>query len=286
MLASEGAPGILTPSPRTQDRLSLIEELLDAALSALRQGTLEPLIRQRPLAARWLMRRFLPIVEGTAGNAWAASSDAAQAPALLLRWLVTQLRPDLEPSLNAIDDDAWLNLVAWRPVLALMCHHRMIEVPAFPARYRKRAGEAAVDNLCGLWDVGPSTFYRYVERGKHQMAQIAMEAPSVSRRMALRRFVMSELDCIGVRASDVERVAWHVRQAALLRRRGDSSSALWHAVQARAIDLALDILRSLAAELAGQVETDALVERVAALAESPRAQFDLWQARARARANS
>lgn len=281
MIATDAAQDSPAPLPDVLDRLSLIEELLDAALAALRQGTLELLIHQRPLAARWLMRRFSAIVQGTAGDALAMQADASEVPALLLRWLVTQLRPDMEPRLDGIHDEAWLNLVAWRPMLALMCHHRLAAVPAFPGRYRKRADEAAVDNLCGLWDVGPSTFYRYVERGKHRMAQIAMESPlSVGRRLSLRRFVLATLISRRHWSSDSERVQWHVRQAHTLRQRGDPVSALWHALQAFDAELATDILRTHAPMLAGEPETDALIERLAALPAATRNRFDLWQARA------
>ncbi|HEY6512792.1 MAG TPA: hypothetical protein VI032_12470 [Burkholderiaceae bacterium] len=281
MIATDITGGAAAPVPRALDRLALSEELLDVALAALRQGTLDLLVRQRPLAARWLMRRWLPIVKGTFGQAWGPQSDATDAPALLLRWLVTQLRPDQEPRLDGIDDEAWLNLVAWRPMLALMCHARLAVVPAFPARYRRRADEAAVDNLCGLWDVGPSTYYRYVERGKHHMARIAVEAtPNVARRLSLRRFVLSELAARRTWDGEAQRAAWHREQVPRLRQRGDPSSALWHALQAGDANLATDALQVHAAALAGEPETDALIERVAALPMAPRALFDLWSARA------
>jgi tetratricopeptide (TPR) repeat protein len=281
MIAPDAADGAATPRPAVLDRLSLTEELLDAALAALRQGTLELLVRQRPLAARWTMRRFLPIVRGVFAEAWNPQAEVSDAPALLLRWLVTQLRPDQEPRLDGIDHDAWLNRVAWRPMLALMCHARLAAVPAFPERYRKRAEEAAVDNLCGLWDVGPSTFYRYVERAKHHMAQIATEAPPpASRLLSLRRFALAELASRRVWIDDAQRVEWHRRQAQRLRQRADPVSALWHALQAMDGELAADTLRTHAAALAGEPESDALVERVAALTLSVRARFDLSSARA------
>jgi tetratricopeptide (TPR) repeat protein/DNA-binding transcriptional ArsR family regulator len=281
MIATDAPDGAGPPLSPSFDPLALTEELLDAALSALRQGTLELAVRQRPRAARWLMRRLLPIVEGTFGEAWSAQAAVSEAPELLLRWLITQLRPDLEPRLDGIADEAWLNRVAWRPMIALMCHVRLATVPAFPARYRKRADEAAVDNLCGLWDVGPSTFYRYVERGKHQMAQIATESPlGVARRLSLRRFVAAELALRHLWTDEAGRLAWHRAQVHRLRQRNDAVSALWHSLQALDADLATDTLRTHAAALAGAPETDALVERAAALPMGARARFDLWAARA------
>ena len=281
MIATDAAQGSAVPLPNALDRLSLIEELLDAGLTARRQGTLELLVRQRPRAARWLMRRFVPIVQGTAGDAFTVPADAVSLADLLLRWLVSQLRPDLEPRLDGISDEAWLNLLAWRPMLALMCHYRFAPVPPFPARYRKRADEAAVDNLCGLWDVGPSTFYRYIERGKQQMAQIAVDSPlGVARRLSLRRFVLEALASRAQWSDEPTRARWHARQADQLRQRGDPSSALWHALQAADARLAADILRVHATALAGGIETDALIERVAALHTSTHVRFDLWLARA------
>ena len=38
--------------------------------------------------------------------------------------------------------------------------HGYLAVPDFPRVYRRRNGEAALDNLCGLWNVGASTVYR------------------------------------------------------------------------------------------------------------------------------
>ena len=263
------------------DRLSLVEEMLDAALTALRMGTLELLIRQQPRAARWLMRPFMPLLAGSAGDELSSTHEPSVAAATLLRWLVSQLRPDQEPRLDRIDDEAWLQLLAWRPMLALMCHYRLADVPPFPGRYRRRADEAAVDNLCGLWDVGPSTFYRYVERAKHQMAQVALEAPaSVVRRLALRRFVLGDIERRGRWVDDEARCQWHRQQAGALRTRGAAVSALWHALQARDGELAADILGVQAAALAGEPETDALVERASALPIEARSRVHLWLGRA------
>ncbi|HEY6354579.1 MAG TPA: hypothetical protein VIY30_08830, partial [Burkholderiaceae bacterium] len=140
-----------------------MEALLEVALNAQRNRSLSDLLNQRPRAARWLLRRYMPIVRGTAGDALEGEHTAVDAAVVVLRWLVTQLRPDLEPSLEQIDREAWLNQTSWRPMLAVMCHAGMAAIPDFRDRYRRWAGEAAIDNLCGLWGVGPSTFYRYLE---------------------------------------------------------------------------------------------------------------------------
>jgi len=108
--------------------------------------------------------------------------------------LITQLRPDAEPTFERIPSDAWLKLTSWRPMLAVACHAGAVRVPEFRERYRRRQDEAILENLCGLWNVGPSTFYRYQERGKRTMAHIALEWPlAATRRLSLRQFVVSEL---------------------------------------------------------------------------------------------
>jgi hypothetical protein len=144
--------------PAVQDAVALASTLIDAALVAQRAGTLEELVRQRPRAARWLMRRFQPLVIGTVGDALEVEQPLVLAADLLLRWALTQLRPDREPSFDAIDSKAWLDLTAWRPMLAATCYAGVLAVPEFRERYRRRADEPAIENLCGLWGVGPSTF--------------------------------------------------------------------------------------------------------------------------------
>lgn len=267
--------------PTSRARYRLVEAMLDAALSAYRAGTLDELLRQRPLAGRWLMRRHGSLVGDAVGD---SSDRAAALPAasavVFLRWLVTQLRPDLSPTLSHIEREAWLNLTSWRPMLAVMCHAGLAEVPEFRDRYRRRNGEPAIDNLCGLWGVGVSTFYRYLERGKRAMAQIVLESPpSAASCLSLRQVCLADamarlqLDAAGL-------AQWHQLRATQAIARRDAASALWHSLQAGDAEAFLSTLTTHAAALAGEPETDALVERLAATPLGPRQRFDLWMARA------
>jgi tetratricopeptide (TPR) repeat protein len=258
----------------------VVEALLDAALNAQRGGTLSELIHQRPRLARWLLRHYLPIVRGTAGEMLDGEHALVDAAGIVLRWLVTQLRPDLEPSLDRIDREAWLNQTAWRPMLAVMCHAGLGTIPDFRDRYRRWAGEVAVDNLCGLWGVGPSTFYRYLDRGKRLLAQAVLEAPlGVPRRIALRRYVQGE---VLARLPDdpLVRSRWHGRQAERALARRDLIAALWHQLQGGDHAAFVALLHDRANELAAEPETDALVDRLAVDALTSRLQFDHWIARA------
>ncbi len=264
-----GAPG---------GRLDLVARLLDAALQAERNGNFLDLVQQRPGAAQWLVRRHERLLRGTAGEAMPADALALMAR-WLLRWLVAQLRPDGEPHLDGIPDAAWLHLPAWRPALAVGAVAGFVAVPDFPRHYRRRSGEAALENLCGLWGVGQSTVYRLMERARRQMAQMALEpAASAKRRLSLRAAVVGEL----MRARrDVDGLcspAWHVRQAESAQRDGDAASALWHLWRADAWPRFAKILYGRASELVLVPETDALVERALALTLPPPVTVDLWLA--------
>ncbi len=277
---SPPSPAPQSPGPAAP-RLELVLALLDLALQAQRNGTLDELVRSRPRAARWLLRRHAQVLRGTAGDALAAGDTTPQLAALLLRWLTTQLRPDAEPGFDGIDEEAWLQLPGWRPMLAMASIAGWLRVPDFPRQYRRRSGEPPLDNLCGLWGVGPSTVYRTLERARLLMAQALLEpAPDALHRLSLRRFVLTELQARQPWAGEAERTAWHRHQAALAEGARDPASALWHRWQAGDVAGFVMSLRQHAGALAAAPETEALVERVAAGALTPRLQVDLWLARA------
>ena len=261
------APPLASPSV-TALALALAEALLDAALQAQRTGALDELVRTHPRAARWLMRRHLRTVRGTAGDALAEPA-LPRIAALLLRWGVAQLRPDAAAGFDGIGDEAWLRLSSWRPALAMAAHAGLLPVPDFPRIYRRRPDEPALDNLCGLWGVGPSTVYRLLERGRQGLATLAVGAlPDAAQRLSLRAAVLRDLQGRGL-ATDA---AWHTRQAVDAQAAGDAVSALWHRWRAGDLPGFTETLRQRAGALAAEPETDALVERVAAGLLSPREQ--------------
>jgi tetratricopeptide (TPR) repeat protein len=268
------------PMAGASARQALAEDLIDAALGAWREGSFAPLVQRRPLAARWMMRRLRRVLRGTVGDVLGPEGDLATEAQWMLRWAVTQLRPDREPHFDAIGIDEWLRRPAWRSMLAVMCHSRMATAPDFPQQYRRKPGESAADNLCGLWDVDPSTFYRYIERGQRALAALVSERPSVPQRLSLRRYLAAEISARRRWKDDRERVGWHRRQADAASAGDDAASALWHALQAADGAAATRIVVQHAAALAGEPETDALVDRVAALMLNPRQRLDLWLARA------
>ena len=271
-------PTAAAPAEGPAGRLPLVEALLDFALQAQRTGALAELVRAHPLAARWMLRRYRRLLIGSAGLA----GERLEPPRLaagLLRWLVTRLRPDAAPGFEGIGEPAWLQLSSWRPMLATACHAAYLAVPDFPRLYRRRPAEAALDNLCGLWNVGPSTLYRTLERARQAMATIWAEGPaSASLRLSLRHWALQDLS--EAPGAGPARRAWHREQAELALAAGDPASALWQAGQAEDAAAFLRTLLAHAAVLAANPETDALIERVATSPLSPRQQVDLHLARA------
>jgi tetratricopeptide (TPR) repeat protein len=268
------------PRPSGKSRSDLIEAMLEAALAAQRSGTLEDLLRRHRLAARWAARPFLAIIQGTAGDALIQRSRERQVFELLLRWLVTQLRPDQESHLERIDRQAWLNLTSWRPMLAAMCYLGFAPVPDFRERYRRRLDEPTIDNLCGLWGVGPSTFYRYLDRAKRQMAAVLQERPVMpTRAWSLRSWVQSELRAQSDLADPAARMEWHRTQAIRALAQHDIESALWHRLQAADGQGFIETLRPRAADVAGSAEIDTLIERLSTMVLTPRQQVDLCMTR-------
>jgi tetratricopeptide (TPR) repeat protein len=243
--------------PADPDRQALAEELLDAALAACRQGDFDAVAARRPRATRWLVRRHALRLCATLGR---PPADGLEPRLLrgLLDWALSRLRPDGAPPAAPVPDAAWIDAPAWRPWLALMCHARLLAVPAFPARYRRRPDESAVDNLCGLWEVGPSTFYRYVERAQRRLAALALTPPDAAACLSLRRFAV---DRWGPPTDG--RADWHRARAEHARRQGDAATSLWHAVQAGDPPAVIALLRARASALAGEQETDALLAPLA-----------------------
>jgi tetratricopeptide (TPR) repeat protein len=256
------------------------EAVLVGALAALREGSLGDYLRQRPGATRWFARRHLRVVLGTAGDRLGADPSHGRAAAMLVRWSAARLRPDHAALDAPIDDVAWLERTSWRPFLALACQSGMLAVPRFDARYRRSADESVAENLCGLWNVGTSTFYRYLDKARRMLAEDLLRPPAGGEDcLSLREAVHAEL--ARERASaPADAAAWHRAEAARAAGRRDACAALWHALCAADVDLFLQLFQRYRIELASAGETDALLGRLAVLAPTPRQRFDLHLAEA------
>jgi tetratricopeptide (TPR) repeat protein len=258
--------------------------VLEALLAAHKVGALDELLAQRPKATRALAQRWLAVVLGTAGDAWPTAQRTAAAVVLLLRWGLAHMRPDQLAGLREIPRQAWLDRTSWRPLLAVLCHFGFEAVPVFRDRHHPSANEAPADSLCALWAVGPSTYYRYLDKGKRLLAQ-ALVAPMTGRRISsLRLAVQAELEQRLAFANDAERRAWHAQQAQQLLARGirvDTLGALWHQLQAHEPGAFIRLVQSAAVAAANNDETDGLCEALAASPGlTPRQSVDLCLAQA------
>ena len=276
-------PAGAAPAPRL--RLSTLEAVVVAFLVAHRAGTLDELLRRRPAATRWFAHRLLPDVHAVAGDAVPDDAPPAAAWLLLLRATLAGLRPDGAPGLGGIDKSDWLERTSWRPLLALACHHRVIPVTPFPEHYRARPDEAPAQHLCGLWDVGPSTFYRHLEKGRQMLAEALHDdlfgAPlHGERRLARDALLQHEVGELLGLTDRPAWAAWHAQQAARALAQRSAWAALWHLAQAGDGAGVVRVLQRFRVELAGEADTNALLQQFAARPLPARQRLDLCLAQA------
>lgn len=252
--------------------------LVHAGLNAHRQGGVPELpARARRLRA-CLEQPWLATVWGTLGDRLQPERRGVDSRHLLLAWALSQLRPDHQATLEGIDDAAWVHSTAWRPVLALAAQNGFLAVPDFPTIYRRRAGEPVADTLCGLWSVGPSTLYRYLEKGRRLMVDLLGGGPADGALLlSLRRYV----DLAGPDAPPAAaRPAWHRQRAQDALLRDAAADALWHHTQAQDVTGCAGTLNRFALELAESPETQLLLEALKHQDRPARERFELVLAEA------
>ena len=245
----------------------------------MRQGGLEAMVRDRPKAARWLMRRHLAVVEGTLGQA--APTDPPSLAVLLLQWLITQLRPDGEPSFDHLPAQAWADAAAWRPMITVASQCRALLVPRMPQVYRAKDGEPAAGTTG--WHLGRGHEHDVPVPGARQAAHGATgDRTHAHGRAAVVTARIRGVQCHSpawASARARARTNWHLSQAAWATRAGRPIAALWHACQAGQPAMPIKILLEHANTLAGEPETDALVHRVALMPLTSAESTELWLVR-------
>jgi tetratricopeptide (TPR) repeat protein len=255
--------------------------VLEAALEAHRAGTLDHLLIDRPGAARWITHVFLQPILGAAGDALPADHAPATALQWLLEWALTQARPDRAHALQLDDRAAWLDRPAWRPFIAAMCHYGFAPVPDFKDRYYRRPDESPADSLCGLWNIGASTFYRHLEKARRMMARALFEQRLDQRHSsALREHTRAQVYRRLHLATRSEQEAWHRRQTHLQAQQHDFFSAAWHARHARETTLACEIIERHAGSIAASPEIIALLDALRADAPAHAEEVKVLLARA------
>jgi tetratricopeptide (TPR) repeat protein len=262
-------------------RVRVVEARIAAVLAAHRSGSLQELLRENDRVMRRYSRRVLLPVLATAGDALSSEGRWAEATALWLRWAVTQLRPDRRPDFEGIDRAAWLDRTSWRPMLATAGHYGFASVPDFRDRYRRRTDESVSDNLCGLWAIGPSTFYRYLDKGKQQIALLLLRIRKGGySSLGLRCFVHNAVANQQAFVDATERQAWHAARAQASVGQDDPVSGLWHFLHAHDPSSFVITLHRHRAALARQPDVSSMIDMLAREQQTPRHRFDLLLAQA------
>ena len=254
------------------------EVLLTAALAAHRSGRLAEGLARHPRARRWAEQRWLAPLLETAGSRSQADAQESLAVQRLIIWALSQLRPDRGAGLDDIPEEAWITRTSWRPLLALASQHGFLAVPSFPERYRRRPDESVLDNLCGLWAVGASTVYRYLDKGRQQLVELFdPQAWKPAQWLSLRDAVQAEVDR---QVPELQRPAWHAAQAEAALQRGATGAALWHLWRGGDGLGMLRLLQRAPLAVANVPEGDLLLARLDTRGWLPRQRFDLALAQA------
>lgn len=266
-------PGLLRPHA---------EVLLGQLLTAGRSAGLDELLRRRPRLTGALGRRLLPPVRAVAGSALAGEQGDAGAWQLWLRANLARLRPDGGYGLEVVEQADWIERTAWRPLLAVLCHHGIVPVADFAQVYRPRPEDSAAHRLCGLWDVAPSTFYRYVDKGKRLLADLAFETPLQGQHALARDSLLQHEVYRLLQLHDAPaRAAWHAREARrAVHEARDGRAALWHMLRAGDSAGFIQCLRRFCVEMASHADTDALLQQMLQPGLHWRLRFELCLAQA------
>jgi tetratricopeptide (TPR) repeat protein len=260
---SASASAVIT-TPSRMASLVTAEAVVESALNAHRDGALANWLTRHRRVAAWLSQHFLTPVLGAAGDTLKSEADHALALTWLLRWAIEQLRPDRAST--AIGREDWLSRTSWRPMLSAMCHYGFEPVQVFRDRYHPQADETASSHLCGLWSVGPSTYYRYLEKAKRALAMnLRPGTLDAAQKLSLRAWVTArvaqrfEAEHVGDSSHRTAMQAWHAAQVAKAIASRDVVSALWHQQQAGKVQAFTALLRRCSVELANEAETDSLI---------------------------
>ena len=248
--------------------LVVAEAVVESALDAHRDGALANWLTRHRGVGKWLSQHFLRPVLGAAGDTLKADTHQALALSWLLQWAIEQLRPDR--ATTAISREDWLSRTSWRPMLSAMCHYGFEPVQLFRERYHPQPDEAASSHLCGLWSVGPSTYYRYLEKAKRALAtNLRPGTLNAAQKLSLRAWVTARVaQRLQVAFKDAHAddsshrssmQAWHAAQVAEAIASRDVASALWHQHQAGNVQAFTALLRRCSVELANETESDSLI---------------------------
>lgn len=244
---------------------ALFDRLLAACLAACKDSALGDALAERAHLAARICPPLVALVNSTLGDDPEVSTPWRAAAALraFLGWAMCALRPDGRNDWAEVPVEGWVSRTSWRPALALACHHGFVPVPAIAGRFLGSANDTVANRLCTLWDVGPSTYYRYLEKGRHRLAaRLAETVLGAHETVSFRAYLQTMEQRLACADCEGGWLAWHARQERTAREAGDFGAALWHAVQAANGVVLVALLSSHATELARLPDTPLLLQRV------------------------
>lgn len=254
------SPTAFPPQAHTRVQRRLWPLLLPVVLNALRAGTLAQHAARRARLTARLLRRLAPV------TLW-VMTDRPLDPAVVavvvsesLRWAVESDRPDGRGCGSPFPTHAWLGNRHWRPLLALLALHHMAKVPSMPERYRGRRDEPAFEQLAGLWDVAPSSVYRYSDRGRAELMARLHRPFGTGSQLELGLHLRAVL--CSQRQPELSLLQLQQQEAVLAHESlhsGDALASLWHACLAEDCALVGHVVEQAVMQLAASPFTDELL---------------------------
>lgn len=201
----------------------------------LKQGALPEWSSKSKRLQQRLERNFLALIWGALGDRVNPSNRWNVTVKVATQWLFGLMRQDqqLALGLRDIPENAWTQQTSWRPFIALASVTGLISIPDFRTIYYRRPNESAIENICGLWAIGQSTGYRYIEKGRKIAINTLEKALNDGEKLwGLRDFSDNIYDAMNPTHKNNDKHQWHKIQAIHRLQLGYPSDTIWHLYKA------------------------------------------------------
>jgi tetratricopeptide (TPR) repeat protein len=251
-------------SLNVEHRRKVASVVLEAVLDAKREARLERFRIDRETLLLGLQARFGAGFDLIYVHANKTPELVLQRLEQFIAWLLGQLRPDGAHFNEPVARHLWLHHVAWRPFVALVCHYRFLDVVLFADHpHGALASQTPAEQLTSQWDIASSSFYRYVERGRHLLVDVLLDWPPATKTLVHHyEFVQAQaIDSLALTDNE-QRNQWHTSQADKASQLQWPRAQLWHCVHANDIEASVTCLETYASELAADPCTDRMIARL------------------------